>query len=69
MVHYYKYYVVGHYSSSYLYLKTTSCLFFKTQRFRTVFLDKNRTMENFQQHNICTNHNTVKMCNKMFDEA
>jgi hypothetical protein len=32
MVHYYKYYIVGHYLSSCLYLNT-SCLFFKTQRF------------------------------------
>jgi hypothetical protein len=29
----YKCYVVGHYLSSCLYLKTPSCLFFKTQRF------------------------------------
>jgi hypothetical protein len=29
----YKYYVFGHYPSSCLYLKTPSCLFFKTQRF------------------------------------
>jgi hypothetical protein len=29
----YKYYVFGHYPSSCLYLKTWSCLFFKTQRF------------------------------------
>jgi hypothetical protein len=33
MVHQYKYYVSGHYPSSCLYLKTPSCLFFKTQRF------------------------------------
>jgi hypothetical protein len=30
---FYKYYVSGHYPSSYLYLKTPSCLFFKTQSF------------------------------------
>jgi hypothetical protein len=29
----YKYYVVGHYPSSRLYLKTQSCLFFKKQGF------------------------------------
>jgi hypothetical protein len=111
----YKYYVVGHYPSSCLYPKTSSCLFFKKHnvsesgfclrlqlkptrwgpihraslrpkiwtssidwaqlnRFylktvtesslrnvafwkinRTVFWDKDRTMDNVQQHNICTN--------------
>jgi hypothetical protein len=96
-----RYYVVGHYPSSCLYLKSPSCLFFKTQRFgdwilspssgetysgtssvdwaqmsrfylktetesslrnvvfwkinRTLFLDKDRTMDNVQQHSICTN--------------
>jgi hypothetical protein len=29
----FQYYVFGHYSSSYLYLETPSCLFFKTRRF------------------------------------
>jgi hypothetical protein len=33
MVHYYKYYVLGHNPSSCLYLKTPSYLFFKKQRF------------------------------------
>jgi hypothetical protein len=33
MVRQYKYYIFGHYPSSRLYLKTASCLFFKTRRF------------------------------------
>jgi hypothetical protein len=67
MVHWYKYYVFGHFPSSYLYPKTLSCLFFKAQRFgdwilskssnkmihRMVFLDKDRAMETVQKHNIC----------------
>jgi hypothetical protein len=65
----YNYYVFGHYPSSCLYLKNCR-LFFKTQRFsdwtlspkRCVlknkqdgFLDKDRTMDNVQKHNNCTN--------------
>jgi hypothetical protein len=92
----FKYYVSGHYSLSCFYLKTPSCLYYKTQVSetgfylrpqenllswaqtreivpisgdverihlrnavlcninRTVFLDKNMTMDNVQKHNICT---------------
>jgi hypothetical protein len=52
----------------FFYLKTLSCLYFKTQLFRDrfqslkfwninrmLFLDKNRTMDNVQNRNICTN--------------
>jgi hypothetical protein len=66
---------LGHYPSSCLYLKILSCLFFKTQIFgdivfwkikRTVFLDKDRTMDNIQKYNICTNVPSAQTLNLIY---
>jgi hypothetical protein len=58
-VHWYKYYVSGHYPSSCFYLNNTtfrirdSVSVFRREYKQDGILDKNRTMDNVQTHNIC----------------
>jgi hypothetical protein len=51
----YKYYVLGHYPSSYLYLKHRP----------VAVLDEEKTMDNVQKHNICTNVPSSQILDRM----